>query len=127
MPFYSPLVQEHLRNPRNVGEMPGADAIGVDENPICGDVTWLWVKIQGDLIARVTFKTRGCPAAVATSSACTEMVTGMPLATARRLTAANLAQAVGGLPPAKVHCSVLAIGALHKALAAYERARHPGS
>ena len=120
---YSDLVRDHFQNPRNAGEMPGADAVGFEINPVCGDSMRLMLRINGERIQEARFQTSGCPAAIATSSVCTEMVTGLHLAEAARLTKADFARALGGLPPGKVHCSVLAADALRKAIEDYRQRR----
>ena len=120
---YSDLVRDHFQNPRNAGEMPDADAVGFEINPVCGDTMRLTLRINGERIVEARFQTSGCPAAIATSSVCTEMVTGLHLAEAARLTKADFARALGGLPPGKVHCSVLAAEALRKAIEDYRQRR----
>ncbi len=117
---YSETVIDHFRNPRHAGEMAEANAVGEDRNPICGDHMKLFLLIENDVIQRASFLTRGCGAAIATSSVATELLTGMAVAEARRLTREDFVEAVGGLPKSKVHCSVLAGRTLHKALASYE-------
>src|SRR3972149_5628189 len=116
---YSDLVRDHFQNPRNAGEMPGADAVGFEINPVCGDTMRLMLRVNGERIQEARFQASGCPAAIATSSVCTEMVTGLHLTEAERLTKEDFARALGGLPPNKMHCSVLAAEALHKAIDSY--------
>ena len=106
-------------HPRNAGPMPDANAVGEDRNPVCGDRMRLMLRIEDGRIVRATFLTHGCGAAIATSSAATELLTGRRLDEAQRLSRDDFVAAVGGLPPSKVHCSVLAAGALRKALADY--------
>lgn len=117
---YNETVLSHFRKPRNAGEMADANAVGEDRNPVCGDHMRLMLRIEDGVIQRASFLTKGCGAAIATSSVATEMLTGRPVDEARRLTRQDFVEAVGGLPKSKVHCSVLAAGALKKALAAYD-------
>ena len=126
MPRYNAIIMDHFRNPRNVGDLPDADGIGLEENPVCGDVTQLWLRVKDGAIMEVCFKTRGCAAAIATSSICTERVKGMSLVEARTVSARQLAEWAGGLPRAKVHCSVLAADALRKAIADCEERPRTG-
>jgi len=116
---YSEKVMDHFMNPRNVGEITDASGIGTVGNPICGDVMKMFLKIEGDIIVDVKFKTFGCGAAVATSSMVTEMVKGKSIADALNITNKAVAEALGGLPPVKMHCSVLAEEALRSALKDY--------
>ena len=117
---YSETVLDHFRHPRHAGEMAEANAVGEDRNPVCGDHMKLFLLIEGDVITKASFLTRGCGAAIATSSVATEMLTGSTVAEARALTRDDFVEAVGGLPKSKVHCSVLAGRALQKALAVYD-------
>lgn len=117
---YSETVLDHFRHPRNPGEMADANAVGEDRNPVCGDHMKLFLLIEDAVITKASFLTRGCGAAIATSSVATEMLTGLSVEEARRLTREDFVEAVGGLPKSKVHCSVLAGRALGKALAAYD-------
>ena len=116
---YSEKVMDHFTNPRNVGEIPDASGIGSVGNPICGDVMKMFLKIEGDVITDVKFKTFGCGAAVATSSMVTEMVKGKTINEALKISNKAVAEALGGLPPVKMHCSVLAEEALRSALKDY--------
>ena len=116
---YSEKVMDHFMNPRNVGEIPDASGIGTVGNPICGDVMKMFLKIENDVIVDVKFKTFGCGAAVATSSMVTEMVKGKSISEALTITNKAVAEALGGLPPIKMHCSVLAEEALRSALKDY--------
>jgi len=113
---YSERVMDHFTNPRNVGEIPDASGVGTVGNPICGDVMRMYLKIENDVIVDVKFKTFGCGAAVATSSMVTEMVKGKTIEEALKISNKAVAEALGGLPPVKMHCSVLAEEALHSAL-----------
>ena len=116
---YTDLVLEHFQNPRNAGELPDADAVGYETNPVCGDTMRLMLRINGERIVEARFQTSGCPAAIATSSVCTEMITGLHLMEAERLRREDFARALGGLPPGKMHCSVLASDALRRAIEDY--------
>ncbi len=117
--MYSEKVLDHFSNPRNVGELEGANAIGQVGNPKCGDIMKMYLKIENDVITDVTFKTFGCGAAVATSSMATEMVKGKTIEEALKLTNKAVAEALDGLPPEKLHCSVLAEEAIKSAIADY--------
>lgn len=114
--MYSELVMEHFSNPRNVGEIPDADGVGEEGNPTCGDIMKMYIKVKDGRIADVKFKTFGCGAAIATSSMVTEMVMGKTLEEAMEISNKVVAEALGGLPPVKMHCSNLAADALHKAI-----------
>jgi len=114
---YSAKVMDHFQNPRNVGEMPEADALGKAGSPTCGDILRLYLKFTGGRVAKATFKTFGCGAAIATSSVLTEIVLGKTPEELRAITNLQVAEALGGLPPIKMHCSVLAEEALRSALA----------
>jgi nitrogen fixation NifU-like protein len=117
--MYTDLVMDHFSNPRNVGEIEGADGVGQIGNPVCGDVMRISIDVRDDRIADVKFKTFGCGAAVATSSMVTEMVKGHTLAEAAAISNKAVADALGGLPPNKMHCSNLAADALHLAIQDY--------
>ena len=117
--MYNDLVMDHFSNPRNVGELPDPDGVGEYGSPVCGDVMRLTIKVADDVITDVKFKTFGCGAAVASSSMITEMVMGKTLAEAAAVTNRAVADALGGLPARKLHCSVLAADALHLAIADY--------
>jgi len=116
---YSTKVMEHFANPRNVGEIPDADGIGDVGNPVCGDIMRMYIKVEDGRIIDAKFKTFGCGAAIATSSMATELVKGKTIEEALELTNKAVAEALGGLPPVKMHCSVLAEEALHKAIDDY--------
>ena len=113
---YSEKVLDHFMNPRNVGTIEDADGVGKVGNPVCGDVMQLFVKIENGRIVDAKFKTFGCGAAIATSSIITEMVKGKPIAEALKISNKAVAEALGGLPPQKMHCSNLAADALRAAL-----------
>ena len=117
MTLYTDLVMDHFNNPRNVGAITDADGVGQIGNPTCGDVMRISIRVEGDRLADVKFKTFGCAAAVAASSMVTEMAVGKTLAEAGALTNKAVAEALGGLPPKKMHCSNLAADALHLAIA----------
>jgi nitrogen fixation protein NifU and related proteins len=118
--MYTDLVMDHFTNPRNVGEIEDADGIGQIGNPVCGDVMRITIAVDaGDHIENVKFKTFGCGAAVATSSMVTEMVMGKSLQEAADISNKAVAEALGGLPPNKMHCSNLAADALHLAIQDY--------
>ena len=102
--MYSEKVMDHFENPRNVGELEGANAIGQVGNAKCGDIMKMYLKIEDDVIVDVSFKTYGCGAAIATSSMATEMVKGKTIKEALQLTNKAVMEALDGLPPAKVHC-----------------------
>ena len=115
MPYSSKLL-DYFENPRCAGELPDANAVAEVSNPVCGDVMKLWLKVDGNRILNASFKTQGCSAAIATSSYATEMIIGMDLDQARAVTREQIAEALGGLPPSKMHCSVLASEAIRAAL-----------
>jgi nitrogen fixation NifU-like protein len=119
MENYSEKVMEHFMNPRNVGEIPDASGVGSVGNPICGDVMKMYIKIENGIIIDAKFKTFGCGAAISTSSMVTEMVKGKTIEEALKISNKAVAEALGGLPPIKLHCSVLAEEALRSALADY--------
>lgn len=116
---YSEKVMEHFANPRNVGEIKDADGIGKVGNPVCGDLMWIYIKVKDDRLIDVKFKTFGCGAAIATSSMVTEMARGKTLDEALKITRNDVADALDGLPPIKMHCSNLAADGLHAAIKDY--------
>lgn len=116
---YSEKVMEHFRNPHNVGEMDNPDGIGHVGNPVCGDIMELYIKVKDGIITDAKFKTFGCGAAIATSSMVTDMVKGKPIPEALEISNKAVAEALGGLPPIKMHCSVLAEQALKSAIDDY--------
>ena len=118
---YSQKVMDHFMNPRNTGETPDADGVGEVGNPVCGDLMKMYLKIKDNVITDVKFKTFGCGAAVATSSIATEMIKGKTVDEALKLSNKAVIEALDGLPPAKIHCSVLAEQAVKAALSAYYR------
>ena len=117
--LYSEKVMEHFKNPRNVGEMENPDGIGHVGSPVCGDIMELYIKVNDGTIVDARFKTFGCVAAIATSSMVTEMVKGKSIEEAIKLSNRAVAEALDGLPPAKMHCSVLAEEALKSAIEDY--------
>lgn len=116
---YSEKVMDHFQNPRNMGEMSDADGTGRVGNPTCGDLMEVYIKVNGDILEDVKFKTFGCGAAIATSSMVTEMAKGLTLEEALKITKQDVADELGGLPPIKMHCSNLASDALHAAIKNY--------
>ncbi len=119
--MYTDQVMDHFQNPRNVGEIESADGVGQVGNPVCGDIMKIYLKIKDDRIEDIKFKTFGCGAAIATSSMVTEMVKGKTLDEALSVTREAVAEALGGLPPNKMHCSNLAADAVHAAIEDYRR------
>lgn len=119
--LYSEIVMDHFRNPRNVGEIENADGIGEVGNAKCGDIMKIYLKVENDIIVDVKFKTFGCASAIASSSMATEMIKGKSVEEAIGLTNKAVAQALDGLPPVKIHCSVLAEEALTAAINDYMR------
>ncbi|WHH59615.1 Fe-S cluster assembly scaffold protein NifU [Petroclostridium sp. X23] len=117
--MYSEKVMDHFSNPRNVGEIENADAVGQVGNPKCGDIMKMYLKIEDGIIQDVRFKTFGCGAAVATSSMATELVKGKTIEEALQITNKAVAEALDGLPPAKMHCSNLAEEAIRSAISDY--------
>ena len=117
--LYSEKVMDHFANPRNVGEIPDADGVGEVGNAKCGDIMKMFIKVKDGKIDDVKFKTFGCGAAIATSSIATEMIKGATLEDALKLTNKAVVEALDGLPPAKLHCSVLAEQAIKTALSDY--------
>ena len=121
---YSEKVMQHFMNPHNVGEIPDADGVGNVGNPVCGDIMRLYIKVEDGLIVDARFKTFGCGAAIATSSMVTDLVKGKSVDEALRISNKAVAEALGGLPKIKMHCSVLAEEALRSAIEDYHK-RHP--
>ncbi len=118
---YSAKVMDHFANPRNVGEMEDASGVGEVGNPKCGDIMRMYIKVKDNVITDVKFKTFGCGAAIATSSMATELIKGKTINEALQLTNKAVMEALDGLPPVKVHCSVLAEQAIKSAVADYYR------
>jgi nitrogen fixation NifU-like protein len=117
--MYNEKVMDHFSNPRNVGEIENANGVGEVGNAKCGDIMRIYLQVENDIIKDVKFKTFGCGAAIATSSMVTEMVKGKTLDEALEISNQAVAEALGGLPPAKMHCSNLAADALHEAIKDY--------
>ncbi|MBE6910645.1 MAG: Fe-S cluster assembly scaffold protein NifU [Ruminococcaceae bacterium] len=124
MALYSEKVMDHFRNPRNVGVIEDADAVGEVGNAKCGDIMKMYFKIEGDTLADVKFETFGCGSAIASSSMATELIKGKPLSEVAQLTNKAVAEALDGLPDYKMHCSVLAEEAIQSALEDYY-SKHP--
>ena len=122
--MYSEKVMDHFANPRNVGEIENASGVGTVGNAKCGDIMKMDIKVENGVIVDVKFKTFGCGAAIATSSMATEMVKGKTIDEALTLTNKAVAEALDGLPPVKMHCSVLAEEAIHAAIKDYKE-KHP--
>ena len=119
--LYTEKVKDHFFHPRNVGEIKDADGVGTVGNPTCGDVMTMYIKVKDDKIDDVKFKTYGCAAAIASSSITTEIVKGMSLEQAKKLSRDDVAKELGGLPAVKMHCSNLASDALREAIKDYEK------
>ena len=121
MALYSEKVMDHFRNPRNVGVLEDANAIGEVGNAKCGDIMKMYLKIEDDIVQDVKFETFGCGSAIASSSMATELIKGKPLSEVKKLTNQAVAEALDGLPDYKMHCSVLAEEAIRSALDDYYR------
>ena len=119
MALYSEKVMEHFRNPQNAGELADADGVGVAGNSKCGDIMKIYLKIDGGVVSDVKYETFGCGSAIASSSMATEMIKGKPLTEVLQLTNQAVAEALDGLPPHKLHCSVLAEEAVKAAVNDY--------
>jgi len=117
--LYSEKVMEHFKNPRNVGEIENPDGVGHVGNPVCGDIMELYIKVNDGIIVDAKFKTFGCGAAIATSSIVTELVKGKNIKEALKISNKAVTEALDGLPPLKMHCSVLAEEALKSAIEDY--------
>ncbi len=117
--MYSEKVMEHFRNPRNMGEIKDADGVGTVGNPVCGDMMTIYIKVKDKRLEDVKFKTFGCGAAIATSSMMTELAKGKTLEEAMKITRKDVADALEGLPPVKMHCSNLAADGLRAAIEDY--------
>jgi len=125
--LYNDIVIDHFRNPRNVGEIEDPDGVGEVGNPVCGDMIRITVKVEDDRLVDVRFKTFGCGAAVASGSMGTEMAKGKTLEEAYSITNRDVAEALGGLPPEKLHCSNLAADGIRAAIDDYRARRAGGS
>lgn len=117
--MYSEIVMDHFKNPRNVGEIENADGVGTVGNAKCGDIMKIYLKINNDIIEDVKFQTFGCGSAIASSSMATELIKGKSINDAVELSNKAVVEALGGLPPVKIHCSVLAEQAIKSALYDY--------
>ena len=118
---YNSLVMEHLTHPRNKGEMENPDGVGEVQNPVCGDTMRLFIRIEADRITDARFLTFGCGAAIASSSITTEMVKGKTIEEALAISDQMIVEALGGLPPTKIHCSVLSEKAIKAAVSNYQK------
>lgn len=116
MPRYSKTFLDHFNNPRNVGVIENAEGVGTEKNEVCGDTMTLYLKVKGERITEARFQTLGCSASIAASSAITELVAGKSVAEARGLNRHDIAEALDGIPPAKLHSAALAIDTLKSAL-----------
>ena len=123
---YTEQVMDHFMNPRNMGELADANGVGTVGNAKCGDIMRIYIKVENDVITDVKFKTFGCGAAIATSSKATELVKGLTLEEAEKITNKMVMESLGGLPPVKIHCSVLAEEALHAAIQDYRERLEKG-
>lgn len=121
--MYSEKVMDHFRNPRNVGEIENANGVGEVGNAKCGDIMRIYLHVENNIIEDVSFETYGCGSAIASSSMATELIKGKTLEEAWTLTNKAVAEALDGLPPVKMHCSVLAEEAIHKAINAYRESK----
>jgi nitrogen fixation NifU-like protein len=119
--MYTEKVMEHFKNPRNMGEIPDADGVGTVGNPVCGDLMTIYIKVKDNRLEDIKFKTFGCGSAIATSSMITELAKGKTLEEGLKISRADVADSLGGLPPIKMHCSNLAADALHAAIEDYYR------
>lgn len=117
--MYTEIVMDHFMNPRNVGEIENADGVGEVGNVKCGDIMRIYIKVNGEIIEDIKFKTFGCGSAIAASSMATVLIKGLTIEEALRVTNKQVVEALGGLPAVKVHCSVLAEQALKAAIYDY--------
>lgn len=118
---YNPFVMEHLTHPRNKGEMEDPDGLGEAQNPVCGDTMRLFIKVDANQIVDAKFLTFGCGAAIASSSIATEMIKGKTIGEALAISDQMIVEALGGLPPSKIHCSILAEKAIRAAVLDYQK------
>lgn len=119
--MYNEKVLEHFKNPQNQGSLENPDAYAQVGNPVCGDIMKMYLKIKDNVIEDIKFETLGCVAAIANSSITTQMAKGKTLEEVKKLTKQDIVEELGGLPDSKVHCSVLALDALHEAIEKYEQ------
>ncbi len=120
MQQYSKKLMAHFKNPHNWGALKNPDGVGEVGNPVCGDIMRVYIKVKDNKLAKVTFETLGCPAAIGTSSMVTDLAKGKTLDQALKISNRDVAKAIGGLPPIKMHCSNLAASALQKAIKNYQ-------
>ena len=120
---YNPVVMDHFTHPRNMGEMDDPDGVGETTNPVCGDTMRLFIKVADNRVIDAKFLTFGCGAAIASSSITTEMIKGKTIDEVLRISDQDVVNALGGLPPAKLHCSILAEKALNAAVSDYRKKR----
>src|SRR4030043_930164 len=120
---YNQIVMDHLKHPRNMGEMENADGVGEAQNPVCGDTMRLFIKVETNRIIDAKFLTFGCGAAIASSSITTEMVKGKTIEEVLMISDQVIAEALGGLPPTKIHCSILAEKDINAAVLDYQKKR----
>ncbi len=120
---YNPVVMDHFTHPRNMGEMDDPDGVGETTNPVCGDTMRLFIKVADNRVIDATFLTFGCGAAIASSSITTEMIKGKTIDEVLRISDQDVVNALGGLPPTKRHCSILAEKALNAAVSDYRKKR----
>jgi nitrogen fixation NifU-like protein len=118
---YNPVVLDHFNHPRNMGEMDHPDGVGEATNPACGDTMRLFIKVEGNRISEARFLTFGCAAAIASSSMTTQMIQGKTVEEILMISKEMVSEALGGLPPTKIHCSVLAEDAIQAAVADYRK------
>ena len=118
--LYTAKVIEHFKNPKNQGEIKDADAVGQEGNPVCGDVMKIYIKVKDNRIEDIKFETLGCAAAIAVSSSLTEIAKGKTLDEALALKKDDIVESLGGLPDPKIHCSMLGVDALKKAIKEYK-------
>ncbi len=118
---YGPIVTDHFNHPRNMGEMEDPDGMGEAQNPVCGDTMRLYIKVGSDRIVDAKFLTFGCSAAIASSSLATEMIKGKTVEEALQIKDEDIVIALGGLPPSKIHCSILAEMAIRAAVENYRK------
>jgi nitrogen fixation NifU-like protein len=122
--MYSEKLMEHFRNPKNMGRIENADGVGKVGNPVCGDVMYLYIKVRNNRLEDIKFETFGCAAAIGTSSMITELAKGKTLDEAVKITNKDIADNLDGLPPIKMHCSVLAADALKAAIKDYQNKKN---
>ena len=121
---YTNKVLQHFKKPHNQGAIKDADAVGIMGNPVCGDVMKIYLKIEKNKVKDIKFETLGCAAAIAVSSALTDLVKGKTLATALKIEKDDIVDSLGGLPTSKIHCSMLGVEALKKAIREYSEKKN---